>query len=284
MSVQLRPSEAIDYAPCRYGSSKIRFRGPARKVCGEYLAFIGGTETFGRFVTTPFPALIEDQIGMAAINLGCPNAGIDAFVSSPELIDICSMAQATVIQILGAPNMSNRFYTVDPRNNMRFLRASRRFKEVYPEVDFTEFDRTDHMLTALARIGRDRLPVVRQELQSAWVARMRTLLKQIDGKKILLWLADHAPYSATTGGTICRDPLFIDRAMLNAIRPDADALIEIVAGPEEIGSGRARLIFSDFERSEAEEVLGPDVHERVVAELVPHLASNEALLPKMQVA
>lgn len=277
MSAEQPISRTIDYAPCRYGSSKIRFRGPARRVRGEYIAFIGGTETFGRFIETPYPSLFEEASGLPSINLGCQNAGVDAFISSPELIDICSMAQATIIQILGAPNMSNRYYTVDPRHNNRFLRASKKFKELYPEVDFSEFDRTDHLLTALAQVGPDRLPQVRQELQTAWVARMRTLLKQIDGKKILLWLADHAPYSAMSGGTICRDPLFVDRAMLNAISAGADAVVEIVASQEEIASGRDRMVFSEFESAEAQDILGPVVHDRVVQDLsalVSHPSSD----------
>ncbi|MEL7117082.1 MAG: DUF6473 family protein, partial [Pseudomonadota bacterium] len=146
-----------------------------------------------------------------------------------------------------------------------------------PEVDFTEFDRTDHMLTALAQIGPDRLPLVRQELQSAWVARMRTLLSQIAGKKILLWLADHAPYTAHDGGTICREPLFVDRAMLNAVAPHADVLVEVVANQGEIAAGRSQLVYVDFEYTEAQEMLGPVVHERVVQALMPHLGEETDL-------
>lgn len=271
MTIEQRPGPSIDYAPCRYGASKIRFRGPSKDLTKDYIAFIGGTETFGRFIDAPYPALIERALGVQSLNLGCQNAGIDAFISSPDLIDICSAAKATVIQILGAPNMSNRFYTVDPRHNNRFLRASKKFKEVFPEVDFTEFDRTDHMLTALAQIGPDRLPLVRQELQCAWVARMRTLLRQIGGTKILLWLSDHKPYTALGGGTICRDPLFVDRAMMTAVVEEADALIEVVASHQDVSAGRSGLVFSDYEQAEAQDSLGPVVHGKVVDAILPIL-------------
>ncbi len=61
----------------------------------------------------------------------------------------------TVIQVMGAHNMSNRFYAVHPRRNDRFLRASLGCcKTIYPEVDFTEFNFTRHMLTALATHSR----------------------------------------------------------------------------------------------------------------------------------
>lgn len=264
---------SLEYHPCRYGSSKILFRGPARRVRGDYVTFLGGTETFGRFIKTPYPDMLEQMTGMTSINLGCLRAGIDAYLTSPGLMDICAMSQATVIQIMGAPNMSNRFYTVDPRHNERFLRASKRFKEIYPEVDFSEFDLTSHMLTALARIDPDRLHLVRHEMQSAWVARMRTLLDQIEGRKILLWAADHAPYSTAKGGTICREPLFVDRAMLNAVRDHADALVEVVGSRADIENGRAEMVFSEMEFGAAQEMLGPVVHQHIADALQPALAS-----------
>ena len=163
MNAECAP-RALKYHPCRYGSSKILFRGPAKRLRGDYVAYLGGTETFGRFIAEPYPELVEQASGVTSINLGCMRAGIDAYLSSPGLTDVCSMAKLTVIQIMGAANMSNRFYTVDPRHNERFLRASKRFKDVYPEVDFSEFELTSHMLTALARTGADRLHQVRQEL------------------------------------------------------------------------------------------------------------------------
>ncbi len=265
-------SRTLDYQPCRYGASKIMFRGPARRLRGEYVTFLGGCETFGRFVEAPFPDLVEQSTGLTSVNLGCPQTGIDTYLSSPGLMDICNMARATVIQVVGAANMSNRFYTVDPRRNERFLRASRRFKELYPELDFTRYEATSHMLTDLARVGPERLHHVRHELQCAWVARMRVLLRQIEGPKVLLWLADHAPFSAAQGGTICREPLFVDRAMLNAVSGSADAVVEIFATPDEIAAGRPEMVFDPFDHIAAQELLGPVVHRRLADTLTPVLS------------
>ena len=232
----------------------------------------GGTETFGKFIPAPFPDLLEAEIDLPMINLGCQRAGVDTYMSSQSLLDICSDAKFTIIQIMGAANMSNRFYTVDPRNNERFLRAARRLKEIYPEIDFTKFELTNQMLTELAEVGADRLHLVRHELQCAWVARMRSLLSQIAGPKILLWLAGHAPFSNKQGGTICREPLFVDRGMLNAIRDDADALIEVVANPVEVKVGRSEMLIDPMESISANEILGPVVHRRVVEALRPAIA------------
>ena len=54
---------ALDYFPCRYGKSKLLFRGPRKRMAGEFLAMIGGTETYGKFIEKPFPAL---EIGRAS--------------------------------------------------------------------------------------------------------------------------------------------------------------------------------------------------------------------------
>jgi hypothetical protein len=255
------------------------FRGPARKLHGNYIAFLGGSETFGRYIPTPFPDLIEKRTGVTSVNLGCIDAGLDCYAPSHDLLDICSNATATVIQILGATNMSNRFYTVNQRHSNRFLRASKKFKEIYPEIDFSTFTHISEMLGKLGKTDPDRLQALRQEIQTAWVARMRALLRNIQGPKILLWLADHAPFSSATGGTICRMPLFVDRAMLNALKTDDTSLLEVVATPDEIRAGHAKMIFTPQDAHHLPEILGPLVHERVAAQLAP-LLSN--ILPDIE--
>ena len=70
---------ALDYRPCRYGSSRLLFRGPKKTPKDPYVAFLGGSETYGKFVTSPFPDLTGPDLGVSHINLGCHNAGLDAF-------------------------------------------------------------------------------------------------------------------------------------------------------------------------------------------------------------
>ncbi|MDJ0825270.1 MAG: DUF6473 family protein [Rhodobacter sp.] len=272
MTVQGSAAKGLDYQPCYYGTSKNLFRGPKQRLRGDYIACLGSTETFGRFIETPYPGLLEETLGLPAVNLGCQRAGIDAFLSCSSLIDICAMAKATVIQIMGAPNMSNRHYTVDPRRNERFLRASKQLKAIYPEVDFRDFETTSDLLTGLARVCPSRLHQVRQELQTAWVARMRTLIDMIGGPVILLWASDHAPYSKEDGGTICRDPVFVDRAMLNAIAPRAAAVVEVVAKANDIASGLGEMVYGPFEVQAAKEMLGPVAHRWIAAELTDLLS------------
>jgi len=86
---------------------------------------------------------------MSVVNLGVLNAGLDVLSSDPAIVAALGQAEAAVLQITSAHNMTNRFYKVHPRRNDRFLKASSVLRTIYPEVDFTEFHFTRHLLSHL---------------------------------------------------------------------------------------------------------------------------------------
>ncbi|PRX37725.1 hypothetical protein SAMN05216257_101751 [Meinhardsimonia xiamenensis] len=266
-----------DYQPCQYGRSKVSFRGPRVEPEGRYLVYLGGNETFGRFIEEPFPVLVSRAVGLPAINLGCVNAGLDLYVKDSSLLEIIARAETVVIQIMGAQNMSNRFYAVHPRRNDRFLRASMTLKALYPEVDFTEYHFTRHLLMALRAQSPRCFDLVVEELRAAWVARMRGLIEQVTGRAILLWLSDRAPEDDAEELTPGGEPLLVNREMLNALADTGAQLVEHVASPAEIASGREAMVFSEIEQAVAREMLGPRVHADVAARLVPFFAPRDEL-------
>ena len=152
MAFAFQGAAALDYSVCRYGSSKVQFRGPRCDLSGPYVACLGGTETFGKFVPDPFPALVQGRLGIPIANLGCVNAGLDVFLNEPAIADVAAGAKVTVLQILGVQNLSNRYYTVHPRRNDRFVHAAPGLKALYRDVDFTEFHFTRHLLGVLAHL------------------------------------------------------------------------------------------------------------------------------------
>tara|TARA_R110002074_G_scaffold104462_3_gene225570 strand:+ start:4415 stop:5248 length:834 start_codon:yes stop_codon:yes gene_type:complete len=253
---------ALDYLPCRYGASKLLFRGPRRDLETPYLAFIGGTETYGKFIELPFPALVEQAIGMTCANFGFPNAGVDAFAHDPFVVTAAIKAKVTIIQVLGVQNMTNRFYAVHPRRNDRFVSASQLLSTIYREVDFADFHFTKHMLNRLLLVSPDRFETVRTELQQAWLARMRLMLGQIKGKTILLWLADHPPRrnDDLEGHTLGSDPLFVTREMMDEITPHTTKVVEAVVSKEAISAGTKGMVFSQMEAMAAGEMMGPGAH------------------------
>ena len=85
------------------------FRGPKRSLDGSFVAVLGGTETYGKFIADPYPALLEPLLGTTVINFGCVNAGADVFINDQTSLKACADAAVTVIQMTGAQNLSNRF-------------------------------------------------------------------------------------------------------------------------------------------------------------------------------
>ncbi len=256
----------LNYLPCHYGSAQMVFRGPQRRLRGTYVACLGGTETFGSYMSTPWPALLEQQVGHTCVNLGSRGAGIDGFLNNPGVIDIAAMAKVTVIEVMGAAAMSNRFFTVDPRRPARLVRVSKKLREIYPNIDFSVFERTGAMLAALAQECPGQLQLVRREMQAAWVARMRSLVEQTEGTVLLLWLADHSPYEHGRG-SICRPPLFVDRAMLTAVCTGATRLVEVVVPPEDVERGLEGMIYTPSEEPAARALMGPIAHRRAADRL-----------------
>ncbi|MEP2639524.1 MULTISPECIES: DUF6473 family protein [Roseobacteraceae] len=265
---------ALDYMPCRYRGSKLLFRGPERRLDVPYVAFLGGTSTYGKFIKNPFPALVESGLGLNCVNFGIASAGVDVMLHDPFLKEASRNAEATVIQIIGAQNLSNRFYTVHPRRNDRFVRASPLLTAIYPEVDFAEFHFNRHMLSCLYNVSSDRFEVVRDELQTAWLARMKLLLKKVANKVVLVWFADHAPtpraLDAVDPGT-APSPLFVTSEMIDDLASHATDVVQVVATPEAIAAGTEGMVFSQMEAMAAAELLGPNAHGELAKALGPIL-------------
>ena len=253
---------ALDYLPCRYGASKLLFRGPRRSLDAPYAAFIGGTETYGKFIEEPFSALVEKALGITCVNFGYPNAGIDVFAHDPFVVGAASGAAVSVIQVMGAQNMTNRFYGVHPRRNDRFVSASTLLKAIYREVDFADFHFNRHMLSRLQMVSPDRFKTVREELQTAWLARMRLILGQIQGKTVLLWFSGRAPEDCDVcEGVLGNDPLFVTRDMVEELRPHATEVVEVLASKQACAAGTDGMVFSQMEAMAAAEMLGPLAHQ-----------------------
>ena len=271
MAFAFQGAAALDYSVCRYGSSKVQFRGPRCDLSGAYVACLGGTETFGKFVPDPYPALVQGRLGVPMANLGCVNAGIDVFLNEPAIADVAAGAKVTVLQILGAQNLSNRFYTVHPRRNDRFVHAAPGLKALYRDIDFTEFHFTRHLLGALARKSPDRFEIVADELRTAWLSRMKLLLARLSSQTLLLWVANHAPPNRTDAQLLQHDPLLIDTELLAAIRPYATDFLQVIGSPMAQLNGLRGMAFAEFDRPAATEVLGPAVHHEVAHALAPVL-------------
>src|SRR6056297_3052045 len=265
------PRAPIAYEPCGYAGSKLTFRGPARQLKGDYIAFLGGTETHGRFLRDPFAAQVERRLGMNCVNLGWPNAGADAFLNDPGALRIAAGARAVVLQVLGAQNLSNRLYRVHPRRNDRVLQALRPLERLYPEVDFVDFNFTRHLLRHLHSVSPDRFDLVREELRATWVERTGALIARLERPVILLWFANRAPEGFCERVEPGTDPVFVNAGMLRVVAPQAARLVEASASAVAQRMGTSGMVFTPDQAEAARQLPGAVAHGEAVQALTPAL-------------
>lgn len=121
--------------------------------------------------------------------------GVDCRLNDPALIEGAGTARAFILLLPPLGNLGNPFYSVHPRRNDRFLAARPKLKALFPEVDFTEFDFTGHMLSALAATCPHRFAELRRLLRHTWRNRLEELLAHLPENGVLLhipgpgWLA-----------------------------------------------------------------------------------------------
>ncbi len=263
---------AIDYAPCQYGKSRAVFRGPVRDLSQPYVAMLGGTTTFGKFVATPYPALVEAATGHPVANLGGLNAGPDFYLSDRSALEVAARARVAVLQIPGAEAQSNRFYTVHTRRNDRFLAATPALCALFPEVDFTEIHFTRHLLLVLQRTDPARFQTVVAALQANWVTRMRQLLVHLPPRRVLLWLAETSPPKTARTVTVEDAAPLVDAEMLAALGRSVTKLVEVVPSPVALAKGLDQMPFPEAEALLARSLPGTAVHAEVAARLGPVVA------------
>ncbi len=266
MAFLMAGAAAPDYAPCHYGASKLIFRGPRRDLAGRYLAVIGGTETFGKYVALPFVDQLEQSLGVPVVNLGIANAGPDVFLADDEIARIATGAAAVVVQVVGAHNQTNPFYTVHPRRNDRVLGVTPRLRALFREVDFAEFHFTRHLVQTLQRVSRPRFNGVVAELQALWVERMIALTRRLGPHTVLMWTGSQPPLEAAMDEIGPRYPAFVDRAMMGRVAQHTARCVEICPPAE---CGRA----DDMMQAMAAEAGLPGLraHRRIADTLIPVL-------------
>ncbi len=262
------PGPELDYRLCSVPGSRLQFRGPMPGVGDPYLAVLGGSETFGKYVSDPYPSLLADWIGMPVANLGVAQAGLSLFSEEQVLIDLASEAEVVVLQVLGAQNMSNRLYSVHTRRNDRFLCASTALQENFPQVDFAEINFTGHLVNRLSEASASAFALLIEELKWAWLQRMRRLLSLIKSDVILLWVSDRNPRD-TRDALDEEEPRFVDQSMIDALRGGVAGFVEVVLPKVPSIDGK---LFAEHEAEAARLLPGPSEHRRIAEALGPEVS------------
>ncbi|WP_425092745.1 DUF6473 family protein [Tropicimonas sp. S265A] len=276
MSFQHHGADAVCYAPCYYNDIKMAFRGPKRDLDGPFIACLGGAGMFGKYVPRALPDVVEAGSAMPAVNLGQVNGGVD-FMVSPEMLSVASRATVTVIDLVGAHNLSNRFYRVHPRRNDRVIAATPLMKRVFPELDLSDVHFTRHLLTLMQAVAPARTETVIEDLRQEWLERMHALVRALPGPVILLWMGG-GPVPQKAEDATVRIP-FVDEQMVSGLSGTAADLV--VIDGHDLRKDRTGMVFPDDALAQLEAL--PTAHEvafageRVLHALARHLPKDDAV-------
>lgn len=213
----------------------VYFRGPAplNLAEGGYIACIGGSQTLGRFVERPYPRLVAEALGMQALNLGHGGGKPQYFLQSPGVLEHVNKASFAIVQIMTARGVaSSAFEPADIHSAMMWdKRPGGASGKVFADVAYRRL---------VAEESPDRVAAVLAEIRSSWLREMGALLQAILVPKILLWFSTRDPDSNAG----FRDPKatqpnfpwfvyphFVNRSMVNVLRPMVSGYVEYVGHP-----------------------------------------------------
>lgn len=262
MAIHARLNADIEYNAYRFGRSRQRFRGPKPDLSGPYISFIGGSETYGKFVQDPFPSILQNSLDYTCANWGTPGAGPSFFLKDPVVLEACSNSKICVVSVMGAVAMSNRLYSVFKRRNSRVRATSAGLKAMFPNLKLGDYRFAHNMLRHMYRDNPLNFKVLEIELKEAWIARMRELLDEIETTRVLFWISERTPdegFGPDERDAFVTHPAFVDREMVEAIAPMADLVVEYVPhsrsgkdmADDEEGVGPALPVPSDFMHAQA---------------------------------
>lgn len=201
---------------CVYPGTKLKCRGPARRLDGDFIAVVGGAETLSAHLSRDVAAVIEETTGLPCVNFSAAHAGPSAYLRDTGLLMQIARARAVVLSIPGAHLAKNSCFRVHPVRNDRVVGQSSGLQALYPEVDFLSHPFVRHMLGEMMRVSPGRFAVVRDALRKGWASGMADLIGAIDAPVYGLWLGSRRP-EQRTDALEPGDPSFVTRKMLGAL-------------------------------------------------------------------
>ena len=249
--------DIIDYEI--YDFQGLKLRGSKKLDNTKYIAYIGASQTFGRFCQEPYPNLLGKKLNMGTLNFGIGGIGPTFFLSNQTILEAVNKAELVVIQVLSGRSISNSVFE-SRDGGMLGIRL----------IDGKKM-RSDAVFSQLVS-GKDKRGLSKEfmenlvkETRENYVSTTIDLLKAIKPPKILLWLSTRTPeykeiYGLTPSQKFRKDfstfleklsngkmgffrryqensldnllaafPHLVNREMIEAIKPYSDRYVEYVS-------------------------------------------------------
>jgi hypothetical protein len=177
-------TDIIDYKI--YDYQGLELRGPKLST-NKYIAYIGASQTFGRYCQEPYPHLLEKRLNMGTLNFGIGGKGPTYFLRNKIILEAVNKAELVIIQVLSGRSISNSVFE-SRDGGMHGIRL----------IDGKKM-RSDYAFSELIS-GKDNRGLSREfmenlvkETRENYVSATIEFLKAIQPPKVLLWLSTRTP-------------------------------------------------------------------------------------------
>jgi hypothetical protein len=216
--------EIVDYSLYSAVPGPILFRGPRPELSamadGNYLAFLGAAQFFGRFQREAPHSVVADLAKIACINLSMAGAGPESFLKAP-ILSIAAAGKAAVLQVL-----SGRSVGCDEYPGLRFT---------VRKGDGSRAER----LTILKEIWKESRQEAKRlvgKWQLRYVTLMRQLIEEVRVPVLLVWASERSPDEWSIdrldeGADFGAFPHLVERWMVDEIAARASRCIEVSGDP-----------------------------------------------------
>lgn len=174
----------IDYKI--YDFQGLELRGPKLDNT-KYIAYIGASQTFGRYCQEPYPHLLSKRLNMGTLNFGIGGKGPTYFLKNKTIIEAVNRAELVIIQVLSGRSIGNSVFE-SRDGGMHGIRL----------IDGKRM-RSDYIFSELIS-GKDKRGLSKEfmenlvkEIRGNYVSATIELLKAIQPPKVLLWLSTRTP-------------------------------------------------------------------------------------------
>ena len=200
-------------------------RGPQFDMgCKPYFSTIGAAQTFGRFVTDPFPILISKKIQLEVLNLGFSGAGPSFFLKSQEIINFINKSKFCIIQIPSGRSVENSIFATSTNQGLLIEKKDPGKTEHFAEYAYQK-------LISMGNL--ELLSSIRNETRLNYLYEMIELLSLIKVPKILFYFSqrdtDYQEGLGNIGEYLGQFPHFVNEKMINVIKKYADNLVKSIS-------------------------------------------------------
>lgn len=261
-----RDHEVVDYQMYELPGVGLSFRGPSTDLePGGYVSCLGAAQTLGCFCETPFPKLLEQQLGLPMLNLGYGGTGPRFFNRQSGLLEVVNRGRLAIVQVMSGRSEDNSLYESRGLERLTRRRDGRQFAADEAWRSVLELNYAWKRLPVgrgLARracryFGSRNALRLAAETRSNYTASLLGLLDRITVPTVLLWFSKRPPEFDPGFENIERFfgayPQLIDRGSVAPACEAADVYVECVTR-----RGAPQPLFSRFDGKPVEIDLATD--------------------------